>query len=264
VPVANAGPDDEACGPAYKLAAVPSDGTGTWYFPSQVLLPLPVAYNDILKIDSSFISASVSYKFYWEEKNWLCVKKDSVTITFYNRIDTISAGPGGPIMSFDNIARVKAYPIMPFETGKWSVVAGTGDFENDADTSTYVKNISLGENIYKWTVTNGKCKLEDLVTFDVFVPVIPQAISPDGDLINDTLKIGGLDLVNQEVDLTILNGAGTQVFSTSTRNGWKNWDGKNSKGAVLPEGTYYYLLKVKSIKTGNIIPKSGFIILKRN
>jgi flagellar hook assembly protein FlgD len=68
------------------------------------------------------------------------------------------------------------------------------------------------------------------------------------------------------LDLRIVNGAGTEVFSTSNRNGqeFSSWDGKNLKGLDLAEGTYYYMLKVTP-KDGSISPSSlsGFIILKR-
>jgi gliding motility-associated-like protein len=266
VPVADAGPDDEICGPKYTLAAKPSDGTGTWTFPPQVLSGDASLYNAQVKIDSSFSSASVSYKFYWEELNWTCKSKDSVTIMFDNRIDTISAGSGGNIMSFDNVTLLEAYPLQLYETGTWSLVAGTGDFEDPDKNSTYVKNMSIGTNTYKWTVANRECHLEDLVTFVISNPVIPEAISPNNDLVNDTLIINGLDYDTQTIELTILNGAGTLVFSTSNKDGndWEDWDGKNSKGGELPEGTYYYLLKVTSGKVpGQVSKKSGFIILKR-
>ncbi|NMD04031.1 MAG: gliding motility-associated C-terminal domain-containing protein [Bacteroidales bacterium] len=142
---------------------------------------------------------------------------------------------------------------------------GTGDFEDDTKNDTEVRNISIGLNTYKWTVTNGPCKLEDQVDMEVSSAVVPEAISPNGDNINDELEISGLDLENQDVELTIVNGAGTLVFSTTNINNstWKNWDGTNSGGKELPEGTYFYLLKVNSGKTGMVIPKSGFIILKR-
>jgi gliding motility-associated-like protein len=105
-----------------------------------------------------------------------------------------------------------------------------------------------------------------MVNINVLSLVIPGGISPNGDNTNDSLIINGLDLSNQVVELTIVNGAGTQVFSTSNNNGdrWRNWDGKSSGGVDLPEGTYYYLLKVTSSKTGLVVPKSGFIILRRN
>jgi hypothetical protein len=265
-PVADAGPDVEVCGPVCQLAAVPTFGTGAWSFPSQVLSGNASNPTTLVKIDSSFTTANVSYWFLWKETNWLCTSKDSVKIIFDNRIDTINAGPGGDIMTFDNIAKVDAYPLLSFESGLWSVVEGTGDFENNTASSTYVRNISIGNNIYKWSVANGACHLEDTLLFTVAHPVIPEGISPDGNGLNDAMKITGLDLTIQEADLKILNGAGTLVFTTSSRNGnvWKDWTGEDSKGALLPEGTYYYLLNVTSIKTGHVAKVSGFVILKRH
>ena len=265
-PVANAGPDAGVCGPEVTLAAVPGDGTGLWSFPPQVLQSVPSAYNTAIKIDSSFNAASVTYKFYWEEKNWLCSDKDSVTITFYNRVDGIDAGRDTSLMSFDYMTGLKGTLPLTYETGEWSVVSGSGDFDNKNANETSVRNIGLGLNTYKWTITNGECLQEDIVNINVLSLVIPGGISPNGDNINDSLIINGLDLSNQVVELTIVNGAGTHVFSTSNSNGgrWHNWDGRSSSGIELPEGTYYYLLKVTSSRTGFVIPKSGFIILRRN
>lgn len=266
-PVANAGPDERVCGPEYTLAAVPSDGTGIWTFPPQVLSGNPGLYNATVQIDSSFTGASISYKFYWEETNWTCTSKDSVTITFDNRIEPVDAGEGANLMTFDNVLKLNASPTQLFETGTWTIVEGSGNFEDPDKNITYVTGMSLGTNTYKWSVENGSCKLEDLVTFVLSSPVIPEAISPNNDNINDTLIINGLDFDTQTVELTILNGAGTLVYSTSNKNGnneWGNWTGTNSKGIELPEGTYYYLLKVSSGKVpGNVSKMSGFIILKR-
>jgi gliding motility-associated-like protein len=168
-------------------------------------------------------------------------------------------------MSFDYLAQLNANPILPYESGKWTIVSGTGDFYDDTRNNTEVRNISVGLNTYKWTVTNGPCKREDLINFEVSSAIVPEAISPNGDGINDELVISGLDLEKQDVELTIINGAGAQVYSTTNINNstWTNWDGRDSGGTELPEGTYFFLLKVNSAKTGMVIPKSGFIILKR-
>ena len=76
-----------------------------------------------------------------------------------------------------------------------------------------------------------------------------------------------MDLDNQDAELKIVNGAGSEVFSTykvaADKSTWVPWDGKNSNGYDLPEGTYYYLLKLTSIGNGQIHKESGFIILKR-
>jgi len=279
VPVAEAGPDDEVCGPEYTLTAVPSDGTGTWIFPSQVL---ESDINDpatIIEIDSSFTDAYVAYKFYWKETNWECKDKDSVTITFYNRIDNIDAGNDTLLFSFDYIMQLNAAPIETFESGQWSVITGSGDFDDPAANATNVRNISMGKNTFKWVVTNGKCMLEDMIDVTVYDLMIPEGFSPNNDPenYNNTFIISGLDLrqklsgsdsvpAYQIAELTIVNGAGNQVFTTSNKNGnqWKNWDGRNNDGIEMPEGTYYYLLKITSVEVpGEVFKKSGFIILKR-
>jgi len=189
-----------------------------------------------------------------------------VIITFDKRVSTINAGPDTALFSFDYIIHMVADPVLVGE-GVWSVVSGTGDFDNVSDTSAVVTNLSKGLNTFLWTVTNGTCKLEDLVNIDVYDLVIPEGFSPNNDPenYNNTFIIAGLDLPNQIAELTVVNGAGTEVFSTSNRDGqnWTDWDGKNSKGLDLPEGTYYYLLKITSNGNGQVFKKSGFIVLKR-
>jgi len=264
-PVAYAGPDHKVCGRVVTLAAVKSYGTGLWTFPSRVHSADPTIPKAVMSLDA-FNTAMDTVTFFWRETNWTCTNMDAVKITFDNHSDNVNAGTGGDIMTFDNSTLVHASPILSFESGTWSVVSGDGDPVDEHSDSTYMRNIAIGENIYKWTVTNDTCSLSDTVRFIVSHPIIPEGISPNGDLINDTLNISGIDFNVQEADLKILNSAGTLVFSTSHRKNqddWVYWDGKDSKGAMLPEGTYYYLLNVYTPDTGHVSKVSGFIILKR-
>jgi hypothetical protein len=179
----------------------------------------------------------------------------------------INAGPDTIIYSFDYIIQMVADPPFAGGTGKWTVVDGTGNFGNDSDNETRVTGLSKGSNTYLWTVTRGACKLEDQVNVSVLDLLIPEGFSPnnDPDGYNNKFIVNGLDLPNQTAELTIINSAGTEIYSTSNRNGneWNDWDGRNSKGIDLPEGTYYYLLKITSIGNGRVFKKSGFIVLKR-
>jgi gliding motility-associated-like protein len=180
---------------------------------------------------------------------------------------SIFAGPDTTIFSFDYIVQMVADPPINGGTGKWTIVDGTGSFENDTDNDTRVTGLSKGLNTYLWTVTRGACKMEDEVEVLIYDLVIPEGFSPnnDPDGYNNTFRINGLDLPNQTAELTIINGAGTEVFHTSNLNGneWSDWDGRNSRGVDLPEGTYYYLLKITSKGNEQVFKKSGFIVLKR-
>lgn len=179
----------------------------------------------------------------------------------------INAGNDTIIYSFDYIVQMTADPAFNGGTGKWTVVDGTGSFENDSDNETRVSGLTKGLNTYLWTVSRGACKLEDQVSVTILDLTIPEGFSPnnDPDGYNNKFVVNGLDLPNQTAELTIINGAGTEVYSTSnlTGNEWNDWDGKNSKGIDLPEGTYYYLLKITSRGNGQVFKKSGFIVLKR-
>ncbi len=180
---------------------------------------------------------------------------------------TINAGPDTTFFTFDYIIHMVASPLFTWETGKWTLVSGTGDFDDYRDNRTSVRNISKGKNSYLWTTTNGPCKSEDIVNVDVYEIAIPEGFSPNNDPgnYNNKFIVAGLDLQNQTAELKIVNGAGSEIFSTTNLDGeeWTDWDGTNSKGLDLPEGTYYYLLKITSKGNGQVFKKSGFVVLKR-
>jgi hypothetical protein len=180
----------------------------------------------------------------------------------------INAGPDTVIFSFENIYHMKATPLnVAGETGLWSLLDnGTSTIKDPASYNSKIEKLARGKNSFMWTVTKGNCDLKDSVSIELLKNFIPKAFSPNGDAWNNTFIIEGLDPEDNYLDLSIVNGAGTEVFSTTNRNGqeFENWDGKNSKGLDLSEGTYYYMLKITpKVGTGTAPPQSGFIILKR-
>jgi hypothetical protein len=272
VPVANAGPDQIVCGPVVTLTAVPSVGTGLWNYPSAVVASIPNGPTVKVTVDSTFTGASISHKFYWEETNWNCKNKDSVIVTFEKRISTINAGPDTSLYTFGNAYdyyHMIAAPVTTSDgqTGAWTIVNGTGSFDNPSSNFAVVSDLSQGINTFLWTVQNGKCSRSDQVKLSVYEIEIPEGFSPNNDPggYNNKFVIKGLDLVEQTVELTIVNGAGAEVYTTSNRSGqkWTDWDGTNLKGFNLPEGTYYYLLNITPKGNKSVTKKSGFVILKR-
>lgn len=266
-PVAYAGADAVICGTEITLTATPSSGTGTWTYPSDVVSATIInPYTLKVNINPVFPDGNVSHTFYWEETNWRnCKSKDDILIKFYKEISSINAGKDTTLFSFDNAIQMSASPVEDWETASWSIVSGSGDPDDPTANNTYIKNLAQGTNTFLWKVANGECNREDEVNVDVYSITIPQGFSPNNDGVNDIFIILGLDVQNQMAELKIVNGAGTEVFSTSNINqDWTYWDGKNSKGADLPEGTYYYMLKLTStIVDGAVFKKSGFIVLKR-
>lgn len=290
IPVANAGPDREICGGTVTLSALLSVGGDTdtgWEFfrngadikdygaPSS-----PVAR---VKIDSSFFSSSAKKDMYfsWREVNGVCSDWDSVKISFYTRVRELGPDRDTALYSFDGILHMNAVPLSSArgETGLWTVVSGSSSLSDAELPTALAANLEEGQNSYRWTVTNKNgsataiCSDSYLYIVNLYNIFIPNVFSPNGDGLYDEFTIKGVDLGNQRAELRILNSAGAEVYSTSNTGGgdWQAWNGMDASGKTLPEGTYYYLLKLTSwgmdmkydTSDDQVYKKSGFIILKR-
>lgn len=185
-------------------------------------------------------------------------------------VSQIYAGPDTIIYSVEKLYHMKAIDpglVGTGETGTWALlIGGTSTIDDTTEFNTVVRNLSVGKNSFLWTVHRGPCKLKDSVDIELLKDFIPQGFSPNGDAWNETFVIEGLSPDDQHVDFRIVNGAGTEVYSFSgegdTLREWKGWDGKNSSGDDMPEGTYYYLIKITG-KSGQVFKRSGFVVLKR-
>ena len=84
--------------------------------------------------------------------------------------------------------------------------------------------------------------------------IVPNIFTPNGDNVNDTFFIPGLETYSEN-ELTIINRWGNHVYE---KKDYKNdWAGQG-----LVEGTYYYVLKVKN-KTGAWDSYKGYLTLVR-
>ena len=114
-------------------------------------------------------------------------------------------------------------------------------WSNDNSTGREIDNILSGE--FKVTVTdlNG-CSISDSVLVEPqreTCLIIPNAISPNGDLINDFWNIGLIELYPQ-IEIKIFNQWGQMVWRSE--KGYPHpWDGR-SNGSLLPIDSYHYII----------------------
>jgi large repetitive protein len=71
-----------------------------------------------------------------------------------------------------------------------------------------------------------------------------NVITPNGDGIGDALVIPNFNDIAGNIKLTVVNRWGDVVFLQYPYD--NNWQGTNSSGQDLPEGTYYFLLELAS------------------
>jgi gliding motility-associated-like protein len=111
------------------------------------------------------------------------------------------------------------------------------------------------------TGCTGKDTVDVKVETDIDnILIIYNAISPNGDGLNDVWLIDNIDLFPDN-EVMIFNRWGDKIRNLNHYdNTMVSWDGTNRQGKLVPDGTYYYVLKIKDIKsfTGWIQVKSSF------
>ncbi|MDO5615914.1 MAG: T9SS type B sorting domain-containing protein, partial [Cruoricaptor ignavus] len=93
----------------------------------------------------------------------------------------------------------------------------------------------------------------------IFTIKVPNAITPNGDGINDVWQVKNLDKMEQ-VELVILDRFGRKLFASTDKDNLV-WNGK-SNGRELPTATYWYIVKWydPARKTNEI--QQGWVLLK--
>jgi gliding motility-associated-like protein len=106
-----------------------------------------------------------------------------------------------------------------------------------------VDTASAGTTVYNFTPNGSGCYLPASLTVSVHQCQIQRGISPNGDGLNDYLE-----LTAEKVE--IFNRYGSKVYSKV--NYHNDWFGQSDSGSILPDGTYYYSVKLLGgeLKTG--------------
>jgi gliding motility-associated-like protein len=105
----------------------------------------------------------------------------------------------------------------------------------------------------------GKSASEQVCTEVTEIVSLPNAFTPNGDLIND-LFVPVFSFTPQEYNLIITDIRNKRLFESGSYT--EAWDG-TSKGVPQPQGVYLYYLSVTA-PSGKIIKKSGTITILDN
>jgi gliding motility-associated-like protein len=150
-PVTSAGPDAQACGNQYTLAATQTFGTGTWSASG----PGTATFANISSPTSSVtVSAPGVYTFTWTETNDGCSSADQVSITFFvnpdfttNIINPTDASASNGSIQVTMTAGTASY-VYRLLSGT-TIVASFGPTTNNSHTFT-----NLGQGVYTIEVTD--------------------------------------------------------------------------------------------------------------
>ncbi len=267
-PVATSGGNQVICGlgPA-NLNATLGFGTGLWTG--------PIGFTDPANpITPATASNQGVYTLTWTTSNGIC--PDATDLADYTFWDTPSAAQIIPDVTDTTLAAfIKDINLSAnaYLTGdiNWTFNFGGGSFSVPQGSSTVAQGMDSGENEILLTISSGggDCPQFDQTDLIKVVvqedPFISKGMSPED-------KTGGNDyfyienIENVENELTIFNKLGTVLFqidnySCSMIDNSNCWDGRDKSNNPLPDGTYYYVLKIKGSNPQTV---TGYFVIKGN
>lgn len=148
----------------------------------------------------------------------------------------------------------------PADTYIWDFGNGQGVTVNDLDDqgATYIDEGTYTVTLF---LESGACSDEATKEITVILPVtydMTNVFTPNGDGENDLFTINAENA--SALEIVILNRWGNVVFSSNEVD--FKWDGKNSSGAAVADGTYFYKFTITD-HTGIETQEHGFVQIVR-
>ena len=172
-------------------------------------------------------------------------------------VKTAHIADAGPDQQLENVYQTTLNAVADSDmSGTWSVLSGSASFKNNTEAETVVTNLSNGENVLLWTVSDDVCPMS-FDTISIFVNDfrIPSLITPNMDGVNDYFVISWGEN-NGDISLVIFDRRGLKVYENSHYN--NSWNGVDNNGKALPSDTYFFTLRTI---TGKQL--SGYIVVRR-
>ena len=246
VPVLNAGIDTVICkGGNIQLHA---HGTGSFLWAPSALINNPYIADPVATpITTTTFSVTLTDLFG-------CKDSDNVRVEV--RKNSVANAGTDQVLEYLFETNMEADPATDNETGVWTVISGTGKFFDSTYAKTSVSGLSIDENKFLWTITNGVCPpSSDTVMITVHDLVIPTLITPNMDGKNDYFIVRRINTPGK-IELVIFDRRGAQVYKNGNYD--NSWNGVDYNAHPLPDDTYFYVLKTENGKS-----LSGYILIRR-
>jgi len=263
---ANAGADKAVCEPTATLASnLPAGTTGQWRSLSNATIANPA------QVATSVANlAAGNNRFVWALSATGCgeysadttsIKLESKPVAADDAFTLKSGETQGTIVvtGNDNLNNVANFSVSIAQNPTVGGIAGVGA---DGKVAYLVKPGAFGQDEFSYALCSTNCpsycdtafvqiNIEEDPNFEA--PPRVNAITPNGDGLNDNLMFDEL-LINAEQypdnELIVFNRWGDIVYTA--RPYANDWNGTNETNQDLPEGTYYYILRL-DISEGIII-----------
>ena len=146
---------------------------------------------------------------------------DEVTFTIEDTPTTADAGPDQNPICKTSSTNLSANPAL-IGTGVWTLSSGSGTIVSPNDPKTLVTNLGVGNNIFKWTVSNTCGSTFDIVSITRFEdPTIAQTTPIPPICIHNSKLTGNTALIGSG-SWTTVKGTGTIADNTSATSAISN------------------------------------------
>jgi len=197
-------------------AVLPENATGEWMLvggggnistisdPSTLVTDMPTGINT----------------FMWTVNKNFCTSYDYVEITVVN----FQVNPGINRTVCNDSLQLNAADYTG-AVQEWSVIEGAGDFDNPNLFNTWVRNINMGINKYRWTVTqDGATAYSDVIVTQIFAEAGDDQLVCDNDIILE----GNIPNSNCSGLWSIVSGTGNIISPTNYYTEIQNIDFLNN------------------------------------
>lgn len=145
----------------------------------------------------------------WEVINNGCLSSDTIRIS--NNLPSTPMAGGSLNICSETYSLLAETPAIG--TGRWSLVGGSGVFDDPTLPNATVSNLFRGENTLRWTVTNKECSLYDEI--DVFNNQVDVDAGPTLVVCDRIADMNAVEIENSTGNWSVVSGSGSFDETTS-------------------------------------------------